>query len=101
MSNLPPPFSHNHRNHRNHRNPKMKGRYFLDKLDNIYEDQGKPVHSTDSFTLWNFYHNLCYGKLFPGEINDIVPGDPPDWNVITFNGRVIMKKIKGKYTEAD
>ena len=76
-----------------------KGRYFLDKIDNIYEDQGKPVHSTDSFILWNFYRSIFYGKPLPGQVDDTVPGDPPDWNVITFRGKVTHRKIDGKYKE--
>ena len=69
---------------RNNRNVcNLKGKYFLDKLDGI-------IHSTNNYTLWNFYHSLCYGKPFPGEIDYISIGPKTDWNVITFNDRVLM-----------
>lgn len=38
----------------------FEGRYFLDKIDGV-------VYSTDSYTLWNFYRGIFYGKPFPGE----------------------------------
>jgi hypothetical protein len=74
----------------------LKGKYFLDKLNKI-------VYSTNSYTLWNFYHNICYGKPFPGEISRYIPGPGsdcgPDWNIITVNGIITHRLIDGKYKE--
>ena len=70
----------------------MKGKYFLDKIDKI-------VYSTDNYILWNFYISIFYGKPFPGEIDDIILGEPVDWDVVTFNGKILKKKVKGKYVE--
>lgn len=84
MSN---PSSHNHRNNRNHRNQKIKGKYFLDKIDGI-------VYSTDSYTLWNFYRSIFYGKPFPGEFaDDIIPDDgkPIDWSIVTHRGKIVHR----------
>ena len=89
MSNLHPHNCHNFRNLRN-----LKGRYFLDKIDGI-------VYSTDSYTLWNFYRSIFYGRPFPGGISRYIPGDPPNWDVITNNGKVIAKKVNGKYKEIE
>ena len=72
----------------------MKGKYFLDKIDNI-------VYSTNDYTLWNFYRSIFYGKPFPGELTNSIPGAAPDWNVITHNGKVIARKINEKYVEVD
>ena len=68
----------------------LKGKYFLDKID----DQ---VYSTDSFILWNFYRSIFYGKPLPGQVDDTVSGDPPDWNVITFRDKVTHRNVDGKY----
>jgi hypothetical protein len=72
----------------------MKGKYFLDKIDNM-------VYSTNDYTLWNFYRSIFYGKPFPGGITKSILGAAPNWNIITFNGKVIARKIKGKYEEVE
>ena len=92
MSNFIPPSSHNRRNYRNRRN--LKGKYLLDKIDDT-------VYSTDNFILWNFYRSIFYGKPLPGQVDDTVPGPAPDWNVITFRGKVTHRKVDGKYKEVD
>ena len=70
----------------------LKGKYFLDKIDDT-------VYSTDSFTLYNFYRSIFYGRPSPGELDDIVVGPAPDWNIITFRDKVTHRKIDGKYKE--
>jgi len=72
----------------------LKGKYFLDKID-------RNVYSTDNYTLWNFYRSMFYGKPFPGAISGFIPSDPPDWNVITNNGKVIYRKIDGIYRRVE
>ena len=67
-----------------------KGKYFLDEIDGV-------VYSTNDYTLWNFYRSIFYGKPFPGEVSGYVPGPEVDMNVITSDGKVLMKKINGKW----
>lgn len=73
---------------------KYKGRYFLDKID-------KTVHSTNDYTLYNFYRSIFYGKPFPGSIDDFRPGPKPDMTVITSNDKVLMRKIDDKWIKEE
>lgn len=73
---------------------KHKGKYFLDIIDDT-------IYSTNNFTLYNFYRSIFYGKPFPGEITGFKPGPEPDWDVITFNGKITHKKIDGKYVRVE
>ena len=66
----------------------MKGRYYLDEID-------KTRSSTNSYTIWNTYRNMFYEDITPKE-PDYIPGEPPDWDIITDNGKVIFGSEDGK-----
>jgi hypothetical protein len=76
----------------------MIGKFFLDKIDGI-------VYSTDSYCLWNFYRSIFFGRPFPGctdkKYTKDEIGEPIDWDVITSNGKVLMKKVDGKYRSVE
>jgi hypothetical protein len=60
----------------------MNKKYLLDIIDNV-------SYYTESFALYNLFYPKSYSYY--------KKGNTPDWNIITFKGEIIAKKINNKY----
>ena len=76
----------------------LKGIYFLDDIDGV-------LYSTDDYSVY-YWYNMVFYDFDPHIAKDNaryhpIVGKPPDWNVITHKGKVLAKKVDGKYKEAE
>lgn len=76
----------------------MEGRYFIDKIDGV-------LYSSNDYSPYYWYNMFFYNlDVHIAKHNARYPfvvGIPPDWDVITHHGKVIAKKVDGKYKETN